>query len=59
LDRYGDLVREVVSPGGYSVTEEIPPGRALGGLDLKSFFVTPDRTGWAVAGDGVHALGRG
>ncbi len=53
------LVREVIPLGGYSVAEEIPTGRALSGLDLKSFFVTPDRTGWAVFEDGVHVLGQG
>jgi len=33
--------------------------RALGGLDLESFFRTPDQTGWTMAGDGVYVLGRG
>jgi len=52
-------VRVVVPLGGYSVAEGSPPDRALGGLDLESFFVTPNRTGWTVAKDGVHVLGQG
>jgi len=31
---------EIVPLSGYSVAEEIPPGRALGGFDLESLFVT-------------------
>ncbi|RNA10161.1 hypothetical protein BpHYR1_022567 [Brachionus plicatilis] len=38
-------------------TREVVPvcsRRAVGKLDKKAFFVTPDCVGWAVAGDGRH-----
>ncbi len=53
------LVREVVPHRGYSVAEEVPPGWALGGLNLESIFVTSNRTSGVEAKDGVHVLSRG